>query len=81
MTAARMRRRTSGSVGRGGGPGSPPMLGLFPPKPEVLEAGESELTQERVVVQATPGAALAMVQPQLVLELLVHLLADPARLD
>src|SRR3954470_1930997 len=49
---------------------------FFPPETEVLEEGEGELAQERVVVQAAPAPALEMVQPQLLLELLVHLLAD-----
>ena len=52
--------------------------GAFSPEPQVLEKGEGELAQERVVVQATPGATFEMVQPQLVLELLVHLFADPS---
>ena len=77
-----MRRRISGRLGPGGGPGG---LGrvraLFPPEPQVLEEGEGELTQEQVVVQAAPAPALEVVQAQLILELLVHLLADPARLD
>src|SRR4029078_2331540 len=36
--------------------------------------------QEPVVVQATPAPALEMVEAQLVLHLLVHLLADPTSL-
>src|SRR3954447_24267331 len=55
--------------------------GAFFPEAEVLEEGEGELAQEHVVVQAAPAPTLEMVQPQLLLELLVHLLADPARLD
>ena len=72
-----MRRRTAGKLGPGGGPGSIGVRVLLP-EPQVLEKGEGELAQERVVVQAAPGAALEMVQPQLVLELLVHLFADPS---
>ena len=34
-----------------------------------------------MVVQAAPAPALEVVQAQLVLHLLVHLLADPARFD
>jgi hypothetical protein len=78
----RRRRRTSGSEGTGGGPASPRCAGLaFPPEPQVLQEGEGELAQQGVVVQAAPRAALEMVQPQLVLELLVHLFADPACFD
>ena len=73
-----MRRRTAGKLGPGGGPGSIGVRVLFPPEPQVLEEGECKLAQERVVVQATPGATFEMVQPQLVLELLVHLFADPS---
>ena len=78
MSAARRRRRTSGSVGRGGGPGSGRGSALFSPEPEVLQEREGELAQEGVVVQPAPAPALKMVEPQLVLELLVQLLADPS---
>ena len=61
--------------GLGQGPGA------FSPEPEVLEEGEGELAQEGVVVQATPAPALEVAEPQLALQLLVHLLADPAGLD
>lgn len=44
----------------------------------MLQEGKGELAQERVVVQPTPGAALEVVEAQFVLELLVHLLADPS---
>lgn len=76
-----MRRRTSGRLGPGGGPGSGGVGALFSPEPQMLEEGEGQLAQKQVVVQAAPAPALEMVQAQLVLELLVHLLADPARLD
>ena len=76
-----MRRRIAGRLGPGGGPGSGGVLALFPPEPQVLEEGEGELAQKRVVVQAAPAAAFEMVEAQLVLHLLVRLLADPARLD
>ena len=76
-----MRRRMAGRLGPGGGPGSGGVPALFPPEPQVLEEGESELAQERVVVQATPAPALEVAQPQLLLEPLVRLLAHPARLD
>jgi hypothetical protein len=76
-----MWRRTSGNVGRGGGPPPGRALGPFSPEPQLLQEGEGEPAQERVVVQAAPGAALEVVQAQLLLQLLVHLLADPAGLD
>src|SRR3712207_8388215 len=81
VRAATMRRRMAGRLGRGGGPGWGGVPALFPPEAQVLEQGEGELAQEGVVVQPAPAPALEMVQPQLVLELLVRLLADPARLD
>src|SRR5919199_1060523 len=76
-----MRCRTAGRLGLGGGPGSGGLPALFSPEPQVLQEGEGEQAQERVVVQAAPGAALEVVQPRLVLELLVQLLARPPRLD
>src|SRR5215218_835935 len=76
-----MRRRMAGGLGPGGGPGSGGVSALFSPEAQLLEEGEGELAQEHVVVQAAPAPALEVVQPQLLLELLVHLLADPARLD
>ena len=81
MNTARTRRRTAGRLGRGGGPGSGGVATLFSPEPQVLQEGEGEPAQERVVVQPAPGAALEVVEPQLLLELLVRLLAHPARLD
>src|SRR3954462_5319372 len=65
----------------GGGPGWGAVSALFPPEPQVLQEGEGEQAQQRVVVQPAPAPALEVVQPQLVLELLVHLLADPPALD
>src|SRR4051812_46304662 len=81
VSAATMRRRTAGRLGRGGGPGSAGVAALFPPEPEGLQEGEGQQGQQRVVVQAAPGAALEVVEPQLVLELLVRLLAHPPALD
>ena len=66
-----MRRRMAGRLGWSGGPGSDGLPPLFPPEPQVLEEGEGELAQERVVVQPAPGAALEVVEAQLLLELLV----------
>ena len=44
----------------------------------MLQEGEGQLAQEDVVVQPTPAPALEVVEAQLVLHLLVHLLADPS---
>src|SRR5215213_2792861 len=70
----------AGRLGRGGGP---PLRqsAPFSPESQVLQEGEGELAQERVVVQAAPAPTLEVVQPQLFLELLMQLLAHPARLD
>src|SRR3954447_17736754 len=70
VSAATMRRRMAGRLGARGGPGSAPASVLFPPEPQVLQEGEGQQAQQRVVVQPAPGAALEVVQPQLVLELL-----------
>src|SRR5688572_11077929 len=50
-------------------------------QPQKLQERESDHHQQGVVVEAGPGATLEMVQPQFPLELLVRLLARPARLD
>src|SRR4028119_369699 len=71
----------AGRLGRGGGPGSGGVPTLFPPEPQVLQEGEGELAQQGVVVQPAPGTPLEVAEPQLALELLVHLLAHPARLN
>src|SRR3954465_15409346 len=77
VSAATIPRRTAGGLGRGGGPGSGGVPPLFSPEPQVLQEGEGQQAQERVVVQPAPRAALEVVESQLVLELLVQLLADP----
>ena len=71
----------AGRLGWGGGPIPVLPRVLFPPEPQMLQEGEGQLAQERVVVQPAPAPALKMVEAQLVLHMLVHLLADPARLD
>ena len=76
MSAATMRRRIAGRLGLGGGPASGGVRVLFPPEPQVLQEGGGELAEERVVVQATPAPALEVIQAELVLHLLMHLLAD-----
>ena len=53
----------------------------LPGEAEVLQPGESHAGHQRVPVQAGPGPALEVTQAQLLFELLVRLLADPARLD
>src|SRR3954462_3681681 len=77
-----MARRISGSDGCGGGP-----LGttFFPPprslQAPVLQIGKGDAGHQRVPMQAGPGAAFEVAEPEFLLELLVHLLARPARLD
>ena len=80
MSAARMRRRIAGRLGAGGGPGWDRAPALFPPEPQVLQEGEGEPAQERVVVQPAPGAALEVVQAGRALELVIVLLDPPAQL-
>src|SRR3712207_368460 len=82
-----MARRTAGRLGDGGGRGTRP--GIFPrPRPaavlgeaEALQPGEGDAGHQRVPVQPGPGAAFEVPEAQLLLELLVRLLAGPARLD
>ena len=77
-----MARRISGSDGCGGGP-----LGatFFSPtrslQAPVLQIGKGDAGHQRVPMQAGPGAALEVAKPKFLLELLVHLLGRPARLD
>src|SRR3954464_3252583 len=77
-----MARRISGSEGCGGGPlGStffPPSRSLQAP---VLQISKGDAGHQRVPMQAGPGPALEVAETELLLELLVHLLARPARLD
>ena len=47
----------------------------------MLQIGEGDKRHECVSVQAGPGAALEVIEPELLLELLVPLLANPAGLD
>src|SRR3712207_2158596 len=80
-----MARRTAGRLGDGGGPGT--WLRVFP-RPrratpgaaEVLQVSEGDAGHQRVPVQPRPGPPLEVPQSQLLLELLVRLLARPARL-
>jgi len=56
---------------------------IFPPpgglEPQVLEIGERDTGHERVSVQACPGTSLEVIESEFLFELLVRLLAHPAR--
>ena len=77
-------RRMAGSLGCGGGSGlrvrifSRPRPAL-PGEAQMLQIGECDARHQRVSVQAGPGSALEMPETQFALELLVCLLAHPAR--
>jgi hypothetical protein len=47
----------------------------------VLQEGEGEQRHQRMSVQARPRSTFEVIKPKLFLELLVRLLAHPARLD
>ena len=47
----------------------------------MLEEGVGDHGHQRVTMKASPGAAFEVVEAEFFLELLVSLLADPARLD
>src|SRR3569833_688425 len=77
-----MARRISGSDGCGGGPlgttfFSPPGRLQAP----VLQISKGDAGHQRVPMQAGPGPAFEVAEPKFLLELLMHLLARPARLD
>src|SRR3954470_13366652 len=77
-----MARRISGSEGCGGGP----LPSTFFPLPRslqapVLQVGEGDAGHQRVPVQACPGPALEVAEAEFLLQLLMCLLAGPARLD
>lgn len=81
-----MARRTAGRLGEGGGPGT--RDGIFPPprptvlgEAKMLQVGEGDAGHQRVPVQPRPGTALEVTKAELLLQLLVRLFADPARLD
>src|SRR3954466_2362008 len=73
--------RLSGSDGCGG----PARRNFFPPPRRlqalVLQIGKGDAGHQRVPMQPGPGPAFEVAEPELLLELLVHLLAGPARLD
>ena len=60
---------------------SPDPRRALPGEAEVLEPGKGHAGHQRVPMQARPGPALEVAQAQFLLELLMCLLADPARLD
>lgn len=79
-------RRTLGRLGAGGGPGMgeaifPRSCGTMFGKTEMLQVGKSNARPQRGSVQACPGAALEVTEPQFLLQLLVCLFADPTRRD
>ena len=47
----------------------------------MLEEGVGDHRHERMTMQARPGSALEVVETELFFQLLVSLLANPARLD
>src|SRR5580692_1264979 len=71
-------RRTSGSVGR-----CVVSLrrGFIFGEPDVEKEGERDHREKCVVMKPKPGAPLEMIEAELLLGLLVHLFAGPARLD
>ena len=75
-----MAWRTAGKLGWGGGP-----MRLFPPlrqvEAPVLQERQGDQRHQRVAMQACPRAALEVIQPQLLLELLMCLLANPTGLN
>src|SRR3954449_1242769 len=77
-----MARRISGSEGCGGGP-LPSSFSPPPRRPQapVLQVGEGNAGHQRVPVQAGPGPALEVAEAEFLFQLLVRLLAGPARLD
>jgi hypothetical protein len=75
-----MAWRTAGKVGCGGGP----LILFFPPccfEPAILEESVGDHCHERVTMQALPGSTFEVIETELLFQLLVSLLANPARLD
>ena len=74
----------AGSVGWGGGPGSPPVI--FSPlqlvgEAEMLEEREGDHDQDGVMVQTMPAAPLEVIESEFLFQLLMGLFANPSRLD
>ena len=70
-----MARRSSGSVGRGGGALSGWFFSPSRFEAQVLEIGKGDARHERVSVQTGPGSAFEAVKTEFLLELLMSLLA------
>jgi hypothetical protein len=71
-----------------GGRGEGAVCWVFPPtcptgrgKAVVLQVGAGDTTHQRMLVQAGPRSSLEMTETEFLLQLLVRLFADPARLD
>src|ERR1700730_6105139 len=78
--SSRMAWRTAGKVGCGGGP----LILFFPPycfEPAILEECVGDHRHEHMAMQALPGSALKVIETEFFFQLLVRLLANPARLD
>ena len=75
-----MARRTAGRVGWGGGPAI-----LFFPfgccQAAVLQEGVGDHRHQRMAVKPLPASTLEVIKADLLFELLMRLLADPACLD
>ena len=61
-----------------------PVDSFFPPccfEPAILKESVGDHRHERVTMQSLPGSALEVVKTEFFFQLLVRLLANPARLD
>jgi hypothetical protein len=81
-----MADRTARRLDEGGGPGT--WFGVFTPihpamlgEAEMLQVGAGNAGHQRMSVQARPGPPLEVPETEFLFELLMCLLADPARLD
>ena len=75
-----MAWRTAGKVGCGGGP----LILFFPPcclEPAMLEESVGDHRHQRMTVEPLPRSAFEVIETEFLFQLLVSLLADPARLD
>ena len=81
-----MACRPAGRLGDGDGPGRRVVI-FPPPRPTVrgeaqmLQVGAGDACHQRVSMQPSPGPSLEVIEAGFFFELLVGLLADPARLD
>jgi hypothetical protein len=81
-----MARRRAGRLRDGGGPGTRGAIFHRPRrarlgKAKVLQIGKRDAGHQCVSVQPRPRASLEVAKTKFLLELLMPLLADPARLD